>query len=196
MVRHHEAADAVLRAGGTDDQMVVRADRRARLGVAVVGRRAGDGLGDADALDEIPVRGIERDDRHVEREDEDLAVAERDAAVRDDPEVLEDAAVVRLIAPLHLAGRRVERPDVVVVRRHVHRAARDDGIRLLAAADAGIDRVKVDGDHAPEVVDVRLRDRRERRVSVLVGRVAEAAPADVRAGRRRAGRRRDQCGSG
>ncbi len=41
---HHVAADAVLGAGGAGDHAVVRADRRARLGVAVVRAGAGHGL--------------------------------------------------------------------------------------------------------------------------------------------------------
>ena len=123
--------------------------------------------------------GVEGRDRHVERQHEHVAVAQRDAAVRDDPEVAEDGDVVRRPAPLDLAGRRVERPDVVVVRRHVQRPVRLDRVRLLAAADVRVERVEVDGEAAAERVDVARGDLRERRVPVLVGGVAESGPADI-----------------
>ena len=179
MVRHHEAADAVLRAGRADDHAVVGADRGARLRVAVVGRRARDGPGDRHPPLQLAGRRVERGDGHVERQHEDVAVAEGDAAVGDDAEVPEDGDVVRRPAPLDLAGRRVERPDVVVVRRHVQRPVRLDRIRLLAAADARVDLAEVDGEEPAELRDVPRSDLRQRRVPVLVRRVAEAAPADV-----------------
>ena len=58
VVRHHEAAHAVLRAGGADDEPVVRADRRARLRVAVVRRGSRHRLRDATRLIERSVAGL------------------------------------------------------------------------------------------------------------------------------------------
>ena len=91
MVRHHEPAHAVLRARGADDR--AGASRRsARSSPSSRSSRTRRGRPrDRDALDQLAVRRIERDDRHVEREDEHLAVADRDAAVRDDAGVVEDA---------------------------------------------------------------------------------------------------------
>ena len=189
VVGHHEAADAVLGAGRADDQPMVGADRGARLGVAVARGRPRDGPGDRDAPLQLPRRRVERDDRHVQRQDEDVAVAERHTAVRDDAEVAEDGDVVRGPAPLHLAGRGVEGEDVVVVRRHVDRSVLHDRERLLPAADRRVDGAEVDREDPAELADVVLRDLRQRRVPVLVRRVAEAAPADVsrRTGPRRRG---------
>ena len=82
---------------------------------------------------------------HVQRRHEQPAAAEREAAVGDDPEVAEDGDVVRRPAPLDRALGRVERPGVVVVRRHVEDAVLDDRVRLLAAPDARVDRAEVDG---------------------------------------------------
>ena len=83
---------------------------------------------DRDALDQVPVGGVERVDVHVERQQEELAVAVRDAAVRDDPEVLEDTAVRRLEVPDDLPRRAVDPEDVVVVGGDVELAA--DGNRV------------------------------------------------------------------
>ena len=105
----------------------LRADRRARLGVAVARRRARARPSRSGRAAQLARRRVERGDRHVERQDEHLPVAERDAAVGDDPEVAEDGDVVGLPAPDDRAGRRVEREDVVVVRRHVERAVDSTG---------------------------------------------------------------------
>ncbi len=193
VVRHHEAADAVLGAGGAQDQPVVGADGSARLRVAVARGRARDRLGDRYAPLELARRRVERDDRHVQRQDEDVAVAEGDAAVRDDAEVAEDGDVVRGPTPLHLARRRVEGEDVVVVRRHVDRPVLHHREGLLPAADRRVDDPEVDREDPAELADVVLCDLRQRRVPVLVRGVAEAAPADVprRPGPGRGGREQD-----
>jgi hypothetical protein len=122
---------------------MVRTGRLAGLGVAVVRAGARNVVGDRHALDQVPVRGTDRVDVHVERQQEELAVAVGDAAVRDDAEVLEDAAVGRLEPPHDLTARGVDAEDVVVVRRDVELSAHRDRVGLLADLDAGVDRLEV-----------------------------------------------------
>src|SRR5205807_1943056 len=81
-----------------------------------------------------------------------------------------------------LAGGGVERPDRVVVRRHVEDAVLLHRVRLLAAPRVRVQRVEVDGEDPAELRDVTRIYLRQRRVAVLVRRVAEAAPAGVAVG--------------
>src|SRR5262249_55499708 len=55
-----------------------------------------------------------------------------------------------------------------------------------------VDLLEVDGERATELVDVARRHLRERRVTQLVGGVAEPAPADVRIRVRTSDRRRQR----
>ena len=104
VVGHHEAARAVFGAGGADDQLVVGADRRARLGVAVVrltrrarrreiGTRASC-LPVAGSSATIVMSSVSRKTRLSQY---------RDAAVRDDAEVLEGGDVVGRVVPEQVA---------------------------------------------------------------------------------------------
>ena len=146
MVGHHEAADAVVGAGGADDG-VVRADRRARLGVAVVRERAGHVARDRDARHQLAGVLVERDDRHVERQQEELAVAVGDAAVGDDPVVLEGRDVVGRVVPERCAGDAVDGEHLIVAGGDVDRAVDDDRVRLLPLLDPGHDLVQVEDEH-------------------------------------------------
>ncbi len=180
--RHDEAADPVLRAGSAHQHAALRADRRARLPVAVVRRRAGNGGVHGHAREQPTGRCVERDEVHVERREEQAAAAVRDAAVRADAEVREQRGVRRLVAPDHTARRAVQGEDVVVGGRHVDAAVDDERVRLLPAEHRGVERAEVHVEHATESADVRSRDLPERRVPGLVER---AAPAEPVAGRGR-----------
>ena len=114
---------------------VVGADRRARLGVAVVRVRVRHVVAERRHAQNLAVRRPQRHELHVELRDEELAVAVGEPPVGGDPEVLEHAAVRRLVLPDHLAGRALEGEDVVVVRRHVEAPTDREGVRLLAPAD-------------------------------------------------------------
>ena len=76
VVRHHEAADAVLGAGGADDQRggsrrSARSSRSSRSSTT----RPGTACAIATRRSACPFAGFERDDRHVERQHEERAVA-------------------------------------------------------------------------------------------------------------------------
>ncbi len=176
MVRHHEAADAVVGAGRAHDDGVVRADRGARLRVAVVGIRTRDRTADRDARELLPGRRVERDDRHVERQQEDPVVAVGDAAVGDDAVVLEGREVVGRVVPDHVARHAVDREDLVVARGDVENAVDGDREGLLALLDPGHGLVQVERERPAELRDVSGRDLRQRRIAVLVDRVAEVRP--------------------
>jgi hypothetical protein len=102
---------------------VVGADRRARLGIAVVRGCVPHVLVHRDVAQHLAVARPQRDELHVELRDEQAAVAVGESTIGDDAEVLEEPAVLRLVLPEHLAGGAVEREDVVVVRRHEQLAA-------------------------------------------------------------------------
>ncbi len=148
-VGHHEPPNPVLRASRADEDAVVRADRRARLRVAVVRGRVPDVVADRDDTQHLAVAWPQRNELHVELSDEETAVAVCEAPVGDDAEVLEERAVGRLVLPEHLAGSAVEREDVVVVRRHEELAADRERIRLLTAAHIGVELLEVDRIEAP-----------------------------------------------
>ena len=178
--RHHVAAHAVLGAGRPHHELAARADRRARLRVAVVRGCVRDELADRDLADHLAVARPQRDELHVERRHEELAAAVGEAAVGGDAEVDVEAAVARLVLPLDPAGGTVEREDEVVVRRHVERAVDRERIRLLPAAHVGVDAAEVDGEDAAHPVDVVPVDLRQRRVAEVVGSPAEAGPVPGR----------------
>ena len=163
------------------------ADGRARFRVAEARRGTRNRSRDRYPPLQVPGGRVELRDRHVEREHEHVVVAERDAAVRDDAEVAEDGNVVRRPTPLDLSALRIDRPDVVVVRRHVERSVRLDRIRLLAPPHTRVDLLEVDRVGTPETIHVARIDLGQRRVPELVRRVSEPAPADVceRVGARR-----------
>ena len=91
----------------------------------------------------VPSLRPQRDELHVELRQEEPSVAVGETAVRDDPEVLEERAVRRLVLPDDGARGAVEREDVVVVRRHVERAADRERIRLLPAAHVRVELLEV-----------------------------------------------------
>ena len=85
---HEEAAHAVVGARGADQEEVVETDRRARLRIAEVGRRARHRVPHRHVVHDLARARVEREQLHVERRQVDVAVAVGDAASATMPKFL------------------------------------------------------------------------------------------------------------
>jgi hypothetical protein len=115
-----EAADAVLAAVGTDDHLAVDIDWRHRLRIAEVG------IGDLDFPQELARLGIERHELRVDGAHEELAFRHRDSAIVVAAANGDDRAQLVLVVPVLLAGRRVDRIDMIERGGQEHHAVDDD----------------------------------------------------------------------
>ncbi len=164
--RLDEAADAVLAAVGADQHLAVDGDRRHRL------RVAGFRVGDLRRPQHLAGLGVEREQLGVERSHVEPVAHDGDAAVVRAAAEGRDRTHLVLVVPELLAGRGVERVQVVVRGRDVHDAVDDDRRRLHRLEHLGLEL-----ERRPQLGDVGGVDLRRRVVPGL--RVAHVRVQEV-----------------
>ena len=133
IVGFDKAANAVFAAVGADQDFAVDRGRRHRLAVAQ--RRIGNLLLPCD----VAGLGVECHQHGVEGGDIDLVLIDRHAAIIGAAAIGRDRPHIVLVVPVHLAGLRIERVDVIEGCGDIHHPVDDERRGLQRLADIGLE---------------------------------------------------------